>query len=162
MGRLTAAFVRSVRHRGGRARRPRAGHSDGRALEGGERCALGGDGAGGPSAGGSAIASRSCPVAPPRSSRRAAVAGVSAGCRGRGGARAVKALGARSDQAEHAKADDEQEGRDQADRPSDRPELGAKAGDVGLYGGPEPALELGKVALCVGPELGDVALRLCA
>ena len=162
MGRLTAACVRSVRHRGGRARRPRAGHSDGRALEGGERCALGGEGAGGPSAGGSAIASRSCPVAPPRSSRRAAVAGVSAGCRGRGGARAVKALGARSDQAEHAKADDEQEGRDQADRPSDRPELGAKAGDVGLYGGPEPALDLGKVALCVGPEPGDVGLRLCA
>ena len=85
----------------------------------------------GPSAGGSAIASRSCPVAPPRSSRRAA-AGVSAGYRVRVGARAVKASGARSDQAEHAKADDEQEGRDQADRPSDRPELGAKAGDVGL------------------------------
>ena len=81
---------------------------------------------------------------------------------GNDGARAVKALGARSDQAEHSKADDEQEGRDQADRPSDSPELGAKAGHVGLYGGPDPALELGKVGLCVGPELGDVALRLCA
>ena len=78
------------------------------------------------------------------------------GAGGRGGRRG---RGARSDQAEHAKADDEQEGRDQADRPSDRPELSAKAGDVGLYGGAEPALELGKVALCVGPELGDVGLR---
>ena len=84
---------------------------------------------------------------------------VSAACRGRVGARAVKAPGARSDQAEHAKADDEQEGRDQADRPSDRPKLGAKAGDVGLYRGPEPALELGKVGLCGDPEVGDDAFQ---
>ena len=47
---------------------------------------------------------------------------------------AEKAPGARSDQAEHPKADGEHSGDGQADCPSDRPELGAKAGDVGLRG----------------------------
>ena len=49
-----------------------------------------------------------------------------------GGVQARRPRGLWSDQTEHSKADDEQEGRDQADRPSDRPELGAKAGDVGF------------------------------
>ena len=62
-------------------------------------------------------------------------AGGRGGRRGRGARGGAGTAGARSDQAEHAKADDEQEGRDQADSPSDSPEFGAKAGDVGLRGG---------------------------
>ena len=61
---------------------------------------------------------------------------------------AEKASGARSDQAEHPKADGEQESRDQADRPSDGPKLGANAGD-GAFQCFDIAFQSGDVGLRV-------------
>ena len=58
-----------------------------------------------------------------------------------------------SDQPEHAKADDEQEGGDQADCPSDSPELNAHTGNRGVQlglrgeGVHEPGFEVGKIDL---------------
>ena len=71
-----------------------------------------------------------------------------------------------SDQLEHSKADDEQEGRNQADCPSDGPDLGAHAGDRGVQiglrgeGVHEPGFEFGKVGLrrqCIAVGAGGIA-----
>ena len=69
--------------------------------------------------------------------------------------------GERSDEAEHAKADGEHDGREQADGPSEGPDLGAKAGRSRICGEgvPELGFEPGKVGFreCfpVGGSLAD-------
>ena len=72
--------------------------------------------------------------------------------------------GERSDEAEHAKADGEHDGREQADGLSEGPDLGAKAGRSRICGEGvrEPGFEPGKVGfrgecLLVGGSLADRA-----